>query len=61
MGVDALVDQTRLAHTRFPHEGDHLPLARLCPCQGLVQRRQLVLPPHKGGESPGRGRLQAPA
>ena len=53
--------QTGLAHTRFSHQGDHLALPGLRLGQGLMQRRQLVLPPHKGGEPPRGGDLQAPA
>ena len=47
VGVDTLVHQARLAHARFPHQGHHLAMPGLRLCQGLVQRLQLVLPPHK--------------
>ena len=53
--------QARLAHARLPHQGDHLAMPDLRLGQGLVQRLQLVLPPHKGCESPRGGGLQAPA
>ena len=59
--VDHLIHQSRLADARLPHQGDHLALPGLRLGQGLVQRRQLVLPPHKGGESSRRSGLQAPA
>ena len=36
VGVDTLVHQAGLAHARFPHQRDHLAVARLRPCQGLV-------------------------
>lgn len=61
MGVDHLVHQAGLAHARLSYQGDHLAMAGLRLGQGLVQRRLLVLPPHKRSEAPrGRG-LQAAA
>jgi len=59
--VDYLIDQARLPHACLPHQGDHLALPGLRLCQSLGQRRQLVLPTHKGGESPCGGGLQTPA
>jgi hypothetical protein len=41
--VHTLVHQARLAHARFPHQGDDLAVARLRPCQGLVECLQLLL------------------
>ena len=48
VGVEELVDQARLAHPGLPDERDDLPLASSSPCQGLLQRLQLRLPPDKG-------------
>ena len=61
VGVDKLMHQARLPHTCFPHQGDHLAVARLCLCQGLVERLQLLLPPYKRCQAPRGRRLQAPA
>ena len=36
VGVDTLIHQARLAHARFPHQGDHLAVARLRLRQGLM-------------------------
>jgi hypothetical protein len=59
--VHKLVDQARLAHARFSHQGDDLAMPCSRPCQGLVECFQLLLPPHKGRQAPGGGDLQAPA
>ena len=56
-----LVHQAGLAHARLPHQGDHLAMSGLRLGQGLVQCCQLALPPHKGGQAPRRGGLQARA
>ncbi|HEX2184366.1 MAG TPA: hypothetical protein VHN78_02525 [Chloroflexota bacterium] len=61
MGVHTFMHQAGLAQARFPHQGDHLAVARLRPCQGLVECLQLLLPPHEGREAPGSRGLQAPA
>ena len=50
--VEELVDQARFAHPGLAQEGDDLPLAGPGPCQGLLQRLQLGLPPHKGRQPP---------
>jgi hypothetical protein len=52
--------QAGLAHTRFSHQGHDLTMARLRPCQGLVERLQLLLPSHKGRQAPRSRRLQGP-
>ena len=58
VGVSRLYTRRDLP-TPLPHQGDHLAMACLGPLQGLLERRQLVLPPHKGCQAPhGRG-LQA--
>ena len=55
--VEELVDQARFAHAGLPQEGDDLPLAGPGPCQGLLQRLQFGLPPHKGRQPPRDGGL----
>ncbi len=57
MGVETLMHQAGLPHTRFSHQGDHLAMACPRPCQGLVERLQLLLPPDKGRQSPSARRL----
>jgi len=61
VGVDHLVDQAGLPHARLSYQGDHLALPGLRLGQGMVHRRQLVLPSHKGCQAPRGGGLQAPA
>lgn len=57
----ALVQQARLAHARFPHPGDHLPLPTPGTCQGLAQLLQLGIPSHKARQASRHRRLQARA
>ena len=60
MRVSELIHQTRLAHPGLPYQGCHLAVSRRRLCQRLLQRRQLGLPPHEGGEATRHCRLQAP-
>jgi hypothetical protein len=53
--------QAGLPHARLPHQGDDLAMPGLHLGQSLVQHRELLLPPDKGGESPCGGGLQAAA
>ena len=53
VGVEELVDQARFAHPGLAQERDDLPLASPGPCQGLLQRLHLGLPPDKGRQPPG--------
>ena len=47
MRVEELIDQARFAYPGLPQQCHHLPLASPGSCQGLVQRLQFGLPPHK--------------
>ena len=58
--MEELVDQARFAHPGLADERDDLPVAGPGLRQGLLQRFQLGLPPHKGRESPGDRGLYAP-
>ena len=59
-GLDKLVHQPRLPHAGLAHHRYHLTVPRPGLGQRRVQESQLRLPPHKAGEAPGTGDLQAP-
>ena len=59
--VDELIDQARLPHAGLANHGHHLAMPRSSPLQGLLQRHQLLLPPHEAGEPACRTGLQAAA
>jgi hypothetical protein len=59
MGADVLVDQARLAHTRFPDEGDDLTMPGAGLCQGLLQDYHLLVPSDKARQAPRCSCLQA--
>src|SRR5215468_2918184 len=59
--VDELVDQARLPHAGLPHQRHHLAMTGPSPLQGLLQCRQLVLPPYEAGEPPCCAGLQTPS
>jgi hypothetical protein len=58
--VDKLIDQARLSHPGLADHGHHLAVTRPGALQRLPEGGQLLLPPHKAGESTRHRRLQAP-
>ena len=58
--VETFIDEAGLPHPRFSHQGDHLAMTRVRPCQSLVERLQFLLSPYKGREAPRSRGLQAP-
>ena len=59
--VDELIHQARFPHAGFPNYGHHLAMPRPGLLQGLLQGRQLLLPPYETGEPACRAGLQTPA
>jgi hypothetical protein len=58
--VDELVDQARLPHARLADYSHHLAMPRPGPLQGLLQGRQLLLPPDEAREPTCYAGLQTP-
>ena len=61
MGMDELVDQARLPHTRLTNDGHRLAMARPSLRERLLQGRQLLLASHEARQPARRTGLQAPA